>query len=133
MKLIVAGTRYIKNPDNHQEVRDYTKEELAAIFEQLDIIHAETPITMIVSGGARGADAIGEYWANSRKIPVEPFKVSKEEWAKSKAAGHLRNARMAEFGDELLLIWDGISTGSKNMLENMKKRDKPYKVFYVYF
>jgi len=42
-----------------------------------------------------------------------------------RAAGPIRNKQMAEYGDALLLIWDGESRGSANMKSNMKKLGKP--------
>ena len=42
-----------------------------------------------------------------------------------KAAGHVRNKKMAEYGDALLLIWDGKSKGSANMKKEMQKLNKP--------
>ena len=40
-----------------------------------------------------------------------------------KGAGHIRNKQMAEYATDLLLIWDGKSRGSKNMLEEAKSHD----------
>lgn len=42
-----------------------------------------------------------------------------------KTAGPKRNAQMAEYGDALLVIWDGKSRGSANMKSEMLKLGKP--------
>ena len=80
-------------------------------------------VTEIVSGGCpSGADAAGERWASENDVGVLRFKA---EWEKyGKAAGPIRNKKMAEYADALLLIWDGKSPGSRNMREEMKKLGK---------
>jgi hypothetical protein len=53
------------------------------------------PITEVVSGGARGADAGGEQWAASRGLPVTRFPA---DWnSHGRRAGYLRNVQMAEY------------------------------------
>lgn len=41
------------------------------------------------------------------------------------AAGPIRNAAMADYGDVLILIWDGMSRGSASMLRAMDRLGKP--------
>jgi hypothetical protein len=61
----------------------------------LDGINAAKTITMVVSGGAPGADTGGEVWADRRKIEVNRFPA---DWKKhGKAAGPLRNEAMLEW------------------------------------
>lgn len=81
MKLIIAGGRdyRLTFPD----------------FARLNTIHAKTPITEVVSGGARGADTDGETWASRNGIKVAHFYPN---WAEfGKAAGPTRNSQMAEY------------------------------------
>jgi hypothetical protein len=33
---------------------------------------------------------------------------------------------MAEYADAAIIIWDGYSHGTRNMIENMIRRKKPY-------
>lgn len=74
----------------------------------------------VVSGGARGIDIAGEIVAESYLIPWKRFPA---DWDKyGKAAGPIRNAQMADYADALLLIWDGRSRGSANMLALARKR-----------
>lgn len=112
MKLIIAGSRTL-NPAS----------ELigALLYWQFDLSPKE-----IVSGGARGVDAAGEYFAlyyNTDGLPITKFYADWETYGK--AAGHIRNKQMAEYADALLLIWDGESKGSANMKTNMQKLNKP--------
>jgi hypothetical protein len=113
MKVIVAGGR------------DFTNFEL--LFAALNELSKEVNITEIVSGTAKGADSLGECWANLSKIPVKQFTPDWKTYGKS--AGPIRNKSMAEHGDILILFWDGKSRGSKSMLNEMTKLGKPVKLF----
>lgn len=68
MKIIIAGGR---------EFEDYNKLKKA-------IAQAGWLITEVVSGGARGADKLGERWAEENNIPVKRFPA---DWNNIKAAG----------------------------------------------
>lgn len=78
-------------------------------------------ITEIVSGGARGADCAGEWFArHESSLPVKVFPADWQTYGR--AAGHRRNAEMADYADALILVWDGCSAGSKNMLVTAQKK-----------
>ena len=51
------------------------------------------------------------------------------EWDLGKHAGFLRNADMADYADAALVIWDGKSKGSADMLSQMHKRNKPVAIY----
>ena len=71
--------------------------------------------TVVISGAARGVDRLGEQWAECVGVPVELFPA---DWATyGKAAGHLRNAEMADNAEALIAIWDGKSPGTKGMIQ----------------
>jgi hypothetical protein len=76
-------------------------------------------ITEVVSGKARGVDSLGEMEARRRRIPVKFFPA---DWSKGPCAGPMRNRQMADYAEALILIWDGKSKGSANMLQEAKKR-----------
>lgn len=69
----------------------------------------------IVSGGARGADTLGERYAIENHIEVARF-IPKWD-AYGKKAGVLRNADMGRYGDALVAFWDGKSVGTKHMID----------------
>lgn len=84
-------------------------------------------IEEVVCGGAKGADLLGAMWANANNIPVKTFLA---EWDKyGRSAGMIRNRQMAEYGDFLIAFWDGQSPGTKNMINEMKYRNKHGKVY----
>lgn len=96
MKLIIAGGRNYR----------FTRADLKA----LDELHKQRPITEVVSGGASGADAEGEWWARTNSIPIKRFPA---DWnAHGKAAGPIRNKEMAEYADAVALFPGGKGTAS---------------------
>lgn len=111
MRVIVAGSREGFVARN--------------VFEAIE--HSGFVITEIVSGGARGVDRDGEYYAKLNSIPIRQFIP---DWdGKGKSAGILRNIEMANYGDALVAVWDGKSKGTKHMIEIMKNQGKPV---YIY-
>ena len=77
-------------------------------------------ITEIVSGGARGADKLGERWAKENDVPLRVFPA---DWdSHGKAAGPIRNKQMAVYADAILVFWDGQSRGTKNMIGEAVKQ-----------
>lgn len=108
MKTIIAGGR------------DFTNYEFAR--EKL----LEYEITEIISGGARGADQIGEQFAREQN---KPLKVFPADWNKyGKSAGYRRNEQMAEYGEQLIAFWDGKSKGTKHMIDLAVKNKLKVKV-----
>ncbi len=78
--------------------------------------------TEIVSGGAQGADALGERYALNKQIPLKVFSADWE--THGKKAGILRNIEMADYSDALIALWDGKSKGTFHMISEMMKRNK---------
>ena len=113
MKVIIAGFR---------NVQDYKKVEMA-------IGEADFNITEVVSGGARGADKLGELYAHENFLPKTCFPAYWEQFGKS--AGYRRNEKMADYADALVAIWDGKSKGTKHMIDIMKAHKKPVYIFAV--
>ena len=71
-------------------------------------------IITIVSGCAKGADTLGEKFAEAMKLKVQRMPA---DWDKhGKAAGAIRNQQMAQEADALIAFWDGVSKGTKDMI-----------------
>jgi len=84
------------------------------------------PIT-IISGRAKGADRLGERFAQEHNIPTQLFPA---DWnTHGRKAGFIRNLKMAKAADILIAFWDGQSRGTQHMIEAMQKLEKP--VFLV--
>ena len=68
----------------------------------------------IVSGAAKGADALGEQYAKQRGYKLTRFPA---DWAAyDNSAGPRRNKEMAEYADFLVAFHDGFSRGTANMI-----------------
>lgn len=105
MKLIVAGGREFTNYSHLSECIEVN-------FDLLDL--------EIVSGCARGADALGIKFAEENDIPLTKFPADWDRHGKS--AGYIRNAEMADYADSLLAFWDGRSRGTKHMIDLARKK-----------
>lgn len=109
-RVIIAGTRYF----NDYSLLKETTDRLLA-----DKITAGYSI-VIVSGGCAGADLLGERYAKENGYSIDRYPA---EWKKyGKKAGIMRNAVMADNADALIAYWDGISRGTKNMIDEARKR-----------
>lgn len=101
-RIIVAGSRTITDK---KVVSDTIKESPHNPF-----------FGEIVTGGARGVDTIAKGFAKSFKhVDYKEFPANWE--SEGKAAGPKRNRRMAEYGDALIAVWDGESSGTRDMIE----------------
>ena len=107
MRVLVCGGR---NYDNY--------EELYAVLDWIDCSWEgpETfgPISVIISGHAKGADALSEQWAKKREVSLEIYPA---EWnVYGKSAGFIRNQQMIDEGlPDLVVAFQG-GKGTLNML-----------------
>lgn len=86
----------------------------------------KSKITYIISGGARGADTLGEEWANENGVKTQIFYAN---WDKhGKQAGFIRNVDIIESCDGCIAFWDGESKGTKHSLSLCEKLGKPVKI-----
>lgn len=107
MRLIVCGGR------------DY--QDILTAFRVLNHLHRLRNITCVISGCARGADSIGEHWADSLGIPVARFPARWEVHGKS--AGPIRNGQMISEGRaEAVFAFPG-GAGTANMVRQAKAAD----------
>ena len=99
MKTIIAGSR---------DFQDY--EKMKEVLDKLP-----WKVTQVISGNARGADQMGEWWAQQNEIELRIYPAN---WSRyGKAAGHIRNQEMARVGDALVAFWDGKSKGTESMIK----------------
>lgn len=69
----------------------------------------------VVCGKAKGADTLGEKWGIDSGHSVKYFPA---DWdGLGKAAGHIRNKQMGDYATHLVAFWDGISKGTKGMID----------------
>ena len=114
-RIVIAGCRDYNNYDEAKEFIDYC---LSRIRKENEII--------IVSGGARGADALGERYAKENGFKIELYPAHWEKYGKS--AGPKRNEQMAKVADCVICFWDKRSPGTKSMIGFAKEYNKPIKI-----
>lgn len=115
MKVIIAGSRSA----SRLSLVEYGMRQL------LDKYKPRSPI-VVLSGTAKGGDTLGEEWALKHGATIQRYPADWDKFGKS--AGYIRNTKMANDAYILLAIWDGKSRGTKNMIECMDSRTKPYLV-----
>ena len=77
----------------------------------------------IVSGGAEGADKLGERFASGLDSEGLKLTVMEADWdRRGDSAGFIRNKEMAIYANSLpngmcVVFWDGKSNGTKNMIK----------------
>jgi hypothetical protein len=116
MKLVVAGSRSLRKLG--EIGYRITKEGIAEAEETFG-----RKVTQIVSGRARGPDRFGEAWAIFRRISIKRFIPDWDRYGKR--AGHIRNGEMADYGDAVLVLWDGESRGSEGMMRYCQANQIP--------
>ena len=83
-------------------------------------------ISKIISGGARGADKLGEKWAKENNIETLIFLP---DWNKyGRAAGVIRNRDIVSNSDTVIAFQDGKSTGTLSSINLAKKLKKNLKI-----
>ena len=84
--------------------------------------HFLTPVA-VVSGGAKGADALGARYANDYQLPLI---LHKPDWKRyGKAAGFIRNKDIIKDCDVCFAFWDGQSRGTADDINICKQMGKP--------
>ena len=79
-------------------------------------------ITLIVSGGAKGADTLGERYADENNIPK---KIFLPDWNKyGKRAGFIRNTDIINEAELVVAFWDGESKGTKDSIKKAEEQNK---------
>lgn len=110
LRVIIAGSRDFNNYNLlNSTISNYLKEN--------------TNNVEIISGTARGADQLGERFANEYGYQIKRFPA---DWnLYGKIAGPIRNREMAEYASDgqgvLFAFWDGKSRGTKSMINLAKK------------
>ena len=107
-RVIIAGSRDFSDYD---VLKSYADVKLSNISRRDSI--------EVVSGCARGADTLGERYAEERGYGIKKFPADWNRYGKS--AGYLRNVEMAEYADALIAFWDGKSKGTEHMICIAKK------------
>lgn len=127
MRIIIAGGR-----DFNMDFNEFCKIVLDIIKKYKELGYKTSRESLeIVSGTCRGADIMGEKFAEKYNLTVKRFIPHWDELGKS--AGHIRNQQMSAYAsldEENLLIacWDEASRGTKDMIDIAKRRKIPVEI-----
>lgn len=110
LKVIIAGSRSVK--------------QMGLVVQAIE--RSGFSIIEVVCGEAEGPDTLGKRWAIQNGIAVKSMPA--DWWVNghyNKLAGFERNHSMGDYADALIAVWDGVSGGTKDMIQYMKKLGKP--------
>lgn len=117
-RIVISGSR---NYNNYEEAKRYIDICINRIKSEYNLI--------FVSGVCRGADLLGERYAEENGYSIERYPA---EWEKfGKKAGPLRNRKMAQIGDYFICFWDGKSAGTKSMIDFATALKKPIRIIKI--
>jgi len=91
-----------------------TFRDARVVRRTLDKIHAGTPITCLIDGGANGADTLAFVWAGDHQIERLTFEADWDRYGK--AAGPIRNQRMLREGAPDLVVAFPGGVGTAHMV-----------------
>ena len=114
IRVIVAGSRTFTN-------YEFVEKMLKKYFKEHNIHKSDVEI---ISGTARGADQLGEQFAEKYGLKLTKFPA---DWNNlGKKAGIIRNIEMVKYAIEnedniLFAFWDGQSRGTQHIINESKK------------
>jgi predicted Rossmann fold nucleotide-binding protein DprA/Smf involved in DNA uptake len=105
MRLAIIGSRTFSDYERMKEV--------------VDKFCSENEVSEIVSGGSRGADALGAKYAKERKIPCKEFTP---DFSNGFRVGQYfeRNKQIVVNSDAIIAFWDTRSKGTLFTLNEAK-------------
>ena len=118
LRIIIAGSRSFRN-----------YEFLCGVLDRfIKLYNTKYHSVVIISGTAKGADSLGEEYAESHNYNLVKFPADWNKYGKS--AGYIRNCTMADYAklaeeSHCIVFWDGISRGSKHMINICKDKGIP--------
>ena len=113
---------------------------LAKVLDQINNI---SPISEIVSGGAKGTDSLSEIWASLNDVKMTIYlpewdkldnsdsivKINKYGNKYDAMAGMRRNKFIVNAANIVIAFWDGESKGTLDSIQYAKEIKKPIKIF----
>lgn len=102
MKIAIIGSRKIDH------------EDLEALVPK--------DATQIISGGAKGVDALAEQYAARHGLPLTVFQPDYKQF--KRGAPLKRNLQIVDEADGVIAVWDGESRGTKFTIDYAYKQKK---------
>ncbi len=86
--------------------------------------HIPAQTSLIISGGAQGADRLARRYAREHGLPLKEFLPDYKNFGK--LAPILRNNQIVRLADYVLCLWDGKSPGSRSVISLCLALEKPF-------
>lgn len=114
IRVIVAGSRDFLDYDLMRSKLRMLFQERVKVGDRIEI----------VSGTARGADQLGERYAEEHQCAIRRFPADwRPNGTYDPTAGFKRNERMAEYATHLVAFWNGKSRGTQHMIKLAEKHN----------
>jgi len=113
MKIAIVGSRGFNDYDNLKKF----------ILQHINI----EDISLVVSGGAIGADTLAEKFAQEYDIKKKIFIPQWDTYGKK--AGYMRNIDIVREADIVFAFWDGKSHGTQHTINIAKDKHKTLHVY----
>lgn len=111
LRVLIYGGRNFVGEERHFDLLDY----LFADYDPGEVV--------VISGTARGADALGEAWANRAGHPVERYPAKwKVDGVLDRTAGFKRNQQMLDTGIDYAVEFPG-GNGTADMRRRLDAAD----------
>lgn len=117
-RVVIAGCRTF---NDYEEAKQYIEHCISNIRQGNRIV--------IVSGGSRGADKLGEQFAIENNYEIERYYADWDNFGRS--AGPRRNEVMVKKSDYVICFWNGQSRGTESMIKYAKIYDRPLRIKYI--
>lgn len=132
MRVLVCGGRHFGRvpegcpSDSYLHYRKKADRECWMLAEMLDTQHMDKAFTLLIHGGAKGADFLADRWARGRGVERKVFAVPKVEWQRwGRAAGPMRNERMlVEGAPDIAIAFPG-GAGTADMIKRIRSAGIP--------
>ncbi len=83
----------------------------------------------IVSGGARGIDSCAAKYAKQHNMKITEFLPNYQVFGKK--APIVRNEQIVDYSDMVVALWDGVSKGTKSVIDMCQRKGKRCDIFII--
>ena len=116
MKLAIVGSRDFADVDKFKEMMEFA----TSLWGNPEVV---------ISGGARGADTLGEQWAKSLNIPTI---IYNPDWSTyGKRAGILRNIDIINNSTHVIAFPSKRGKGTQHSIKLAEKQGKPLIIHWI--
>ena len=91
--------------------------------------HVPVGCSEIVSGGAVGVDTLAERYAGENNLRLTVIRPNYKVF--DRTAPLVRNGEIVRVADYVLILWDGVSRGTLNVIMTCLKTNKPHKLLLI--